>query len=149
MSWVAELGVGLLLGAIVIGLVLFHVRSRSDGGGRAVPMPLDAQDVRRLGYLPVGSKAARRLQGAVPIVFEWHAGPVWRTAIEGPLGLDLQAADVQILLARLGDVDVVPTERSLEVRGGDSAVVDHHLAAAELLSVLRSRRASGPDLQER
>ncbi|MGK0359313.1 MAG: hypothetical protein ACI9U2_001615 [Bradymonadia bacterium] len=142
MAWVVELGVGLLLGAIVIGLVLFHRRTRAGGSRAASPMPLDAQSVRRLGYLPVGSLAARRLQGAVPIIFEWQDGPVWRTAIDGPVALDLDAPDVQILLGRLGNAEVVQTARSLELQGGEAGVVDHHLAAAELLSVLRGRAAT-------
>lgn len=139
MSWVVELGLGLLLGAAVIGLVLFHGRSKSGESGKALPMPLDPQDVRRLGYLPVGSRAARRLQSDVPIIFEWHDGAVWRTAIDAAPTLDLDAPDVAMLMARLGDPEIVPTERSLEVRGGDPRAVDHHLAAAELLSVLRAR----------
>lgn len=141
MDWVVDLGVGLLLGAIVIGLVLFHRRTRSGAPRGASPMPLNAQAVRRLSYLPVGSLAARRLQGAVPIIFEWQDGPVWRTALDGPVTLDLDSPDVQILLARLGNAEVGQTARSLEVKGGESGEVDHHLAAAELLCVLRGRGA--------
>lgn len=139
MSWITELGVGLILGALVIGLVLFHVRSRSGTPGKGTPMPLDPQDARRLGYLSVGARAARRLQGDVPIIFEWQDGPVWRTAIDDAGPMDLDAPDVQILLARLGGATVTPTERSLEVRGGVASTAEHHLAAAELLSLLRRR----------
>lgn len=132
-GWIG-LGVGILAGVIIVGLTFFHGRRvRGASGGDC---PLDPAQRRQLGYVAVGPNALRRLQGAVPIIFEWHPQPVWRIAFEGRAVPALSGAAEQVLLDRLGQPEVRRVDRALEVVGGDGADPLHHAAAAELLCVL-------------
>lgn len=137
MTWLVGLGVGVLAGAVIIGLTMFHGRAKAGGS----PMPLDPNDVRRLGYLSVGPRAARRLQGEVPIIFEWADGPLWRVAASGDVQPALEAEDVRLLLDQLGQPEVIVGERCVELRGGDGADPTRHLRAAEALALIARRVA--------
>ncbi|MEZ4466205.1 MAG: hypothetical protein R3F60_11145 [bacterium] len=135
MHWLTEIGLGVLLGAVLVGLALF----RGRGGRAQVPMALPEAEVQRLGYRSLGASTARRMQGTTPIVFDWSGpAPVWRTAASGDPAPLLADADVELLVSRLGGT-VRGLEGRLEVVGGDAADPGAHLAAAELLVVLAGR----------
>lgn len=138
MTWLVGLGIGVLVGAVIIGLTMFHGRARTGGA----QMPLDPADARRLGYLPVGPRAARRIQGQRPIIFEWTDGPVWRVAAAGDPEPLLLSDDVALLRGQLDEPIIASTGRAIELRGGDGADPVHHLRAAELLVVIARRLAS-------
>lgn len=142
MTWLVGLGVGVVAGAVIIGLTMFHGRARAGGA----PMPLAPAEARRLGYLPVGPRAARRMQGAVPIIFEWAEAPVWRVAVAGDPAMALEVGDARLLLEQLGQPTITSDGRCVEVRGGDGGDPLHHLRAAELLALVVRRLASpAPD----